>query len=300
MSATVVYAGAVAETLSAVDSQVAVGNFVAAVAEVLGAADTVDGLISADAAVAETLTVVDTVDATVDYAASVAESLTALDTVGAQVDFAAAVAEILAATDTQDGTVPVLGATISTTGYQVIVNRDDTAAPLFLAVDNGGGVPGLTVTAKVRIGNGTDYLDFDDDTFKAAGWVQKTRTLTDIGGGHYTGALDIAAITNLPSTNHLSVEYAISGSVTAVAQAIMSFNLSKDTEVTNVNTLLSVIEGSYDIRQALRLLLAVSAGKVTGGGTGTERFRDVADSKDRVISVNDAQGNRTAITLDAG
>lgn len=58
------------------------------------------------------------------------------------------------------------------------------------------------------------------------------------------------------------------------------------------------VEGSYTLRQLLRIVSSTLAGKVSGGGTATITFRDVNDSTDRVIATVDASGNRTAITLD--
>jgi len=59
-----------------------------------------------------------------------------------------------------------------------------------------------------------------------------------------------------------------------------------------------VIEGSMTLREALRIILAASAGKSSGGGTSTVKYRDLADSKDRISATVDANGNRTAVTLD--
>ena len=59
-----------------------------------------------------------------------------------------------------------------------------------------------------------------------------------------------------------------------------------------------VIEGSLTLRQALRVLLAALANKASGGGTTTVTFRDLADSKARITATVDANGNRTAVTLD--
>jgi hypothetical protein len=58
------------------------------------------------------------------------------------------------------------------------------------------------------------------------------------------------------------------------------------------------LEGTYTAAELMRIMASVLAGKVSGAGSGTETFRGVADLVDRVVSVNDAQGNRTAITLD--
>lgn len=59
-----------------------------------------------------------------------------------------------------------------------------------------------------------------------------------------------------------------------------------------------VVEGTITIQQAFRLMLAVLAGKSTGGGTVNVAFRDVADTKNRIDATVDANGNRTAVTRD--
>jgi hypothetical protein len=60
-----------------------------------------------------------------------------------------------------------------------------------------------------------------------------------------------------------------------------------------------VVEGTYTVRQYLRLFAAALLGKVSGGGTTTNTFRDTADGTDRITATVDSDGNRTAMTLDA-
>ena len=61
----------------------------------------------------------------------------------------------------------------------------------------------------------------------------------------------------------------------------------------------NAIETGVTPRGALRLMLAVLAGKLSGAGTGTEIFRNaVADTKNRVSASVDTSGNRTTITTD--
>ncbi len=61
--------------------------------------------------------------------------------------------------------------------------------------------------------------------------------------------------------------------------------------------LTSGVETGWTVRQALRIMAAVLAGKSSGAGTGTEVFRDVTDTKARVTATI-ADSNRTAITYD--
>ncbi len=103
--------------------------------------------------------------------------------------------------------------------------RTESALPVDVQVNRNGGATGLTAVVAVRDGATTNqYLDFDDDTFKGLGHGTRQAALTEISAanapGIYSlvGGLDIAAITNLSvNTNHLILEFTITGSVKAAA-----------------------------------------------------------------------------------
>jgi len=59
-----------------------------------------------------------------------------------------------------------------------------------------------------------------------------------------------------------------------------------------------IIESGISAEEAMRIYGAVLAGKVSGAGTGTEVFRDINDTKNRVTATVDSNGNRSTITLD--
>lgn len=58
------------------------------------------------------------------------------------------------------------------------------------------------------------------------------------------------------------------------------------------------VETGRTPREALRLMLAALAGKISGAGTSTITIRDAADTKDRITATVDSNGNRTALTYD--
>ena len=58
-----------------------------------------------------------------------------------------------------------------------------------------------------------------------------------------------------------------------------------------------IIEGSYTMRDMLRIITGVLAGKLSGGGTNTVVFRDVTDSTDIVTATVDNIGDRLALTI---
>ena len=89
--------------------------------------------------------------------------------------------------------------------------------------------------------NTNDYLDFNDMTFKSGGWLQKFATLVDIGNGNYSQTLDVTAITNLAdTTDHLALEYTISGSVVGVALDMISFPVVDPVDDLTVKKFLSL------------------------------------------------------------
>lgn len=61
-----------------------------------------------------------------------------------------------------------------------------------------------------------------------------------------------------------------------------------------------VVDGATTGRESMRLQNAVLGGKASGMGSVLVTFRDLADTKDRVVATVDADesGNRTAVTLD--
>lgn len=60
-----------------------------------------------------------------------------------------------------------------------------------------------------------------------------------------------------------------------------------------------LVDSGYSQDEVTRLMASILVGKVSGGGTGTETFRDLADTKNRIVATVDASGNRTSVTKDA-
>ena len=59
-----------------------------------------------------------------------------------------------------------------------------------------------------------------------------------------------------------------------------------------------VVESGMSFEEMMRVQFAVLAGKVSGAGTESESFRNIDDTKDRLVVVADEFGNRTGITVD--
>lgn len=62
--------------------------------------------------------------------------------------------------------------------------------------------------------------------------------------------------------------------------------------------LAAVVEGSVTVVQMFRGYASVLFGKASGLGTTSATFRDIGDTKDRIVSTVDVDGNRSTVTKD--
>lgn len=130
----------------------------------------------------------------------------------------------------------------------------------------------------------TDAIDADALAADAASEIQ-SGLATAIALTTLTGYVDTEVAAIKAKTDNLPASPAATGdipSASSIASAVLS----------------AIMEGSTTVVQGLRIMLSVLAGKSTGGGTTGVAFRDLADSKNRVSATVDADGNRTATTLD--
>lgn len=118
------------------------------------------------------------------------------------------------------------------------------------------------------------------------------------GAGDLTGARTAIAHAAAALTGAGS----LSGTATALGTLAASINVTGDVLSTaNVGDAVwaVLIEAGLTAKQAMRVIAAATAGKVSGAETATITIRNaVADTDDRIVATTDANGNRTAITYD--
>lgn len=108
-----------------------------------------------------------------------------------------------------------------------------------------------------------------------------------------------SALTTANSIGKRIVDY-LTGDIYARIGAPVGASISADIAGMPAATLdlTNGVETSITLRQALRLILAASAGKLSGANTTTITIRNVGDTKNRITATVDADGNRTAVTTD--
>ena len=148
-----------------------------------------------------------------------------------------------------------------------------------LVVSGVGSFAGLAAFA----GNVTAALGAVGSFAGVASWSGATTAKGNILGA-FTGVASFVAIRY--ASGSLSGSFA--PAVTLEAQGFSGYLLDQED-----------IETGLTLRQALRLVTAATAGKISGGGTSTITIRNaVVDGVDRITADVDSAGNRTSITYD--
>jgi hypothetical protein len=104
----------------------------------------------------------------------------------------------------------------------ILVQNTETAAPLDLTIEKEGvgGVTGKLPTVAIRDGATINsYLDFNDDTFKIAGWTTKYSSMAEVERGHYQKTFDVAALT-LTGGDILVAEYHVDDGADVIGDAL--------------------------------------------------------------------------------
>lgn len=165
----------------------------------------------------------------------------------------------------------------------------------YVAPGTNGGLPTVDGNNRIAGIQGTKTtLDSLNDL--AAAGVRTALGLASANLDTQLGAIDdfldteIAAIKaktdNLPATP------------AAIGSAMTLTSGERDSVADALLDLAAGVETNRTLRQALRLILAAAAGKVSGAAGTTVTIRDTNDSKDRIVATVDSSGNRSAVTLD--
>lgn len=140
-------------------------------------------------------------------------------------------------------------------------------------------------------GTGTSTLTF------TVGDLLLTASLNGSGSASFSFALNTPTL-GAEASLVASATFQVTGGLTPYAIGILAGTTVDLTGVTPASIWGYTVEGSFTAVQVQRLIAAALAGKVSGAASNAPVFRDLSDTKDRIIATTDASGNRTAITLD--
>jgi len=109
--------------------------------------------------------------------------------------------------------------------------------------------------------------------------------------GGYTGTMVVPAASNV--TLNVPVDNTVGAGI--ITPASLASNVPSSSSIAGA-VAASVVDGTYTLSQVLKIVAAVTAGKVSGG-PGSPVFRNLTDVSDVVSGTADASGNRSAVTL---
>lgn len=185
-----------------------------------------------------------------------------------------------------------------------VAGRDGIGEFEVLAVDLNTGVASVTgavgsVTGAVgSVTSGVTVSAMGADTITAASIAAGAITSSEAPA---LANLDVAVSTRLATAGYTAP---LDAAATRAALGLAAANLDTQlgalpTAAENATAVLDeIIEAALSLRQAMRLCIAAMGGKASGLDTTTAIYRDSTDTIDRITATVDANGNRTAVTLD--
>ena len=140
-----------------------------------------------------------------------------------------------------------------------------------------------------------DYFDPAADTVANVTAVGTTTNLTNLP----TMPADwlTAAGVKADAVTKLQANLALEATLQAIRGASGDTLETLSNEIAAKMATAENIEGTYTLKDAIRIILAFAAGKVSGGGTSSIKFRSTGDDVDRIQATVDSSGNRTAVTI---
>jgi hypothetical protein len=142
--------------------------------------------------------------------------------------------------------------------------------------NNGIGLTGLSITCDVYTSAGVKVADNLSATELAGGFY--TYTYTGVDNDYL---FVFKSNSSLADQKQLPVLY---GDRSLLPEDILNLEDS--------------VETNYSLKQILRLISSIVAGKLSGADTPHVIFRDVNDTKNRVLATVDGVGNRIEVTPD--
>lgn len=127
--------------------------------------------------------------------------------------------------------------------------------------------------------------------------IRQVRTVIAYVGSTKVATVDRAWATNPDSTSYYAILPVSGSKLSATAGSLVGGYESGQDPGTLIFDAASTAE-SYTLRQLLRGFFSALMGKADGGGTTTMHYRDKADTKNRLTATVDANGNRSAVTID--
>lgn len=160
---------------------------------------------------------------------------------------------------------------------------------------------GTTIPAQI-----TALKDFDPavDVVANVTLVDTVTTNTDMRGTNSASLASVCTEARLAELSAGNLPTDIAAIKSDTGPILIDTGITIPAQITALNDITvaeiiaGVTDGSLDLQEMLRVMLALLVGKSSGGGTNAYAFRDSADTKNRVTMTVDNDGNRTAVTLD--
>jgi len=138
-------------------------------------------------------------------------------------------------------------------------------------------------------------IDYTNAAFPLHNWYESATYVEITASLSGSGALTADLNTYIRTTVNMEANLVGAGDIT-VASVQRLYELPGNTTPADL-TLDGMVYDDLSLREAIKVLLAVNAGKSRGGNTNSITFRDINDTKDKVSATVDSNGNRSNVVI---
>lgn len=197
------------------------------------------------------------------------------------------------------GLIPTRPMALDMTGSGTLSATAALAIAMALAMTGAGS---MALTVEGRLNMSMDLTGSGDMTADMSGFANMAIDLLGQGDLEATiaayGNMELDIVVTGTGLSIANVGDAVWAAVAAANNTAGTMGEKLNDAGSASNPWTEVIESGYTAAEILRLIAAAMAGKASGLGGSTATFRDIGDTKDRIVATVDSSGNRTALTLD--
>lgn len=148
----------------------------------------------------------------------------------------------------------------------------------------------------IKISGDTTAADNLESDYDGTGYTKANSAVGTCTANTDMRGTDSANTTTPPTVTEIRTEMDTNSVKMAPSQTLNDYKATGFSTHSAADVLTATVEGTLELKQAMQVIMAFAATKVSGGGTTSIVFRDHADTKNRVTMTVDTDGNRSAVT----
>jgi len=186
--------------------------------------------------------------------------------------------------------------------YAIVMSESGSSGHYSVDFNDGGAIAAGVYRIVYALQAGVNPIDGDRKIAKGEiQWDGTAEIVIEVMRGTDSAITSLNPITTDKNSYKATGFNIVTPDAAGIAAALHGITNGKVDGLNNITVaeiLAGVVEGTITLVQVQRLAISVLAGLASGGDTTSIKFRNLANTKNRVTFTVDSNGNRTSVTLD--